>query len=58
MEIPYRPFKVEENEPQGELKVVRGWEIEKNECHSVMGWIRVSTSPDTKVSRRVSRQLT
>jgi hypothetical protein len=39
-------------EPQGDLLKVRAWEVGRSECHPVMGRIRVSTSPGTKVSPR------
>ena len=41
-----------EGEPQGELMVVRAWDVGKSEGRPVMGRIRVSTLPGTKVSPR------
>ena len=39
-------------EPQGDLMEVRAWEVGRSEGRPVMGRIRVSTSPGTKVSPR------
>ena len=41
-----------EGEPQGELMEVRAWDVGRSECRPVMGRIRVSMSPGTKVSPR------
>jgi hypothetical protein len=41
-----------EGEPQGELMEVRTWDVGKSEGRPVIGRIRVSTSPGTKVSPR------
>jgi hypothetical protein len=37
--------------PQGKPNGMRAEECGKSECHSVVGWIEVETSPHTKVGR-------
>ena len=41
-----------EGEPQGDLMEVRAWDVGRSDCRPVLGRIRVSTSPGTKVSPR------
>ena len=44
-------------EPQGDLLEVRAWEVGRSERRPVMGRIRVSTLPGTKVSPRPTGAL-
>lgn len=46
------PSPARAGEPQGDLLEVRAWDVGKSEGRPVMGRIRVSTLPGTKVSPR------